>query len=74
MLTSQGLPPEEMQAVTFVSPSGKINLVYGSGSLLWEMQRGWSAVQHYPLVISLVTTLSKRRFSRLTILQGRLPL
>lgn len=62
MSSSQGLLSEEMQIVTFVSSSAKINLVYGRGSLLWELQRGWSAVQHYPLVISLVTTLSELQF------------
>lgn len=29
---------KEMQAVTFVSSSGKINLDYGTGSVLWELQ------------------------------------
>lgn len=73
MLSSQGLLAEEMQVVTFVPSPGKINLVYGTGSLPWELQGGWSAVQHYPLVISLVTTLSKPQVFQIDHFTWKIP-
>lgn len=44
---------KEMQAVTFVSSSGKINLDCGTGSVLWELQ-----------MLECCTTLPSGDFSR----------